>query len=81
VDLYMWFKWKDPDIDPSRSFEFMNAFELWGHILTYETEEPEKLPDGSLHELRTITVLLHRGRADHGALVDVTDGAARRISY
>jgi hypothetical protein len=32
VDLYMWFKWKDPDIDPSRSFEFMNAFELWGHI-------------------------------------------------
>jgi hypothetical protein len=26
VDLYMWFKWKNPDIDPSRSFEFMNAF-------------------------------------------------------
>ena len=25
----------------------MNAFELWGHILTYETEEPEKLPDGT----------------------------------
>jgi hypothetical protein len=36
----MWFKWKNPDIDPSRSFEFMNAFELWGHILTYETEKP-----------------------------------------
>ena len=51
VDLYMWFKWKDPDIDPSRSFEFMNAFELWGHILTYETEEPEKLPDGSLYQV------------------------------
>jgi hypothetical protein len=49
VDLDMWFRWKDPDIDPSRSFEFMNAFELWGHILTYETEEPEKLPDGSLY--------------------------------
>jgi hypothetical protein len=44
VDLYMWFKWRNPDLDPSRSFEFMNAFELWGHILTYETEEPEKLP-------------------------------------
>jgi hypothetical protein len=27
-----------------RSFELMNAFELWGHILTYETEEPEKVP-------------------------------------
>ena len=46
VDLYLWFKWKNRDIDPSRSFEFMNAFELWGHILTYETEEPETLPDG-----------------------------------
>jgi hypothetical protein len=51
VDLYMWFKWKNPDIDPSRSFEFMNAFELWGHILTYETEEPEKLPDGSQYQV------------------------------
>ena len=30
VDLYMWFKWNNPDIDPSRSFEFMNAFELLG---------------------------------------------------
>jgi hypothetical protein len=47
----MWFKWKNPDIDPSRSFEFMNAFELWGHILAYETEEPEKLPDGSLYQV------------------------------
>ena len=46
VDLYMWFKWKNPDIDPSRTFEFMNAFELWGHILTYESEEPEQLPGG-----------------------------------
>ena len=46
VDLYMWFRWKNPDIDPSRSFEFMNAFELWGHILTYESDEPEDLPGG-----------------------------------
>ena len=51
VDLYMWFKWKNPDMDPSRSFEFMNAFELWGHILTYETDKPEKLPDGTLYQV------------------------------
>jgi hypothetical protein len=51
VDLYLWFKWKNPDIDPSRSFEFMNAFELWGHILTYESEEPETLPDGSQYQV------------------------------
>ncbi|MDP9228982.1 MAG: hypothetical protein M3M99_07975 [Actinomycetota bacterium] len=51
VDMYMWFKWTNPDIDPSRSFEFLNAFELWGHILSYETKEPEVLPDGSLYQV------------------------------
>ncbi len=51
VDMYVWFKWTNPDIDPSRTFEFMNAFELWGHILTWETEEPEVLPDGTLYQV------------------------------
>ena len=51
VDMYMWFKWRNPEIDPSRSFEFLNAFELWGHILTYETSEPERLPDGSYYQV------------------------------
>jgi hypothetical protein len=32
VDIYLWFKWRNPDIDPSRTFEFLNPFELWGHI-------------------------------------------------
>jgi len=47
VDMYMWFKWDDPEINPARSFEFLNAFEFWGHIISYETSTPEKLPDGS----------------------------------
>ena len=51
VDMYMWFKWRNPDIDPSRSFEFLNAFELWGHILTYETGKPEVLPDGTYYQV------------------------------
>ncbi len=51
VDMYLWFKWKDPKIDPSRSFEFLNSFELWGHILTYETAEPERLADGSYYQV------------------------------
>jgi hypothetical protein len=51
VDMYMWFKWENPKIDPSRSFEFLNAFEFWGHILTYETPEPERLPDGSYYQV------------------------------
>ena len=51
VDMYLWFKWDDPKIDPSRSFEFLNAFELWGHILTYETSKPERLPNGSYYQV------------------------------
>ena len=51
VDMYMWFRWDDPKIDPSRSFEFLNSYELWGHILTYETPKPERLPDGSYYQV------------------------------
>jgi hypothetical protein len=51
VDMYMWFKWRDPKLDPSRSFEFLNAFELWGHILTYSTPKPERLPSGSYYQV------------------------------
>ncbi len=51
VDMYIWFKWDDPNIDPARSFEFLNAFEFWGHILTYETGKPQVLPDGSYYQV------------------------------
>jgi hypothetical protein len=51
VDMYIWFKWKNPDIDPARSFEFLNAFEFWGHILTYESNNPEVLPDGTFYQV------------------------------
>ena len=47
VDLYIWFKWDDPGIDPSRSFEFLNPYQLWGHIRGYAGIRPETLPDGT----------------------------------
>jgi hypothetical protein len=49
VDLYLWFKWDDPDIDPSRTFEFLNPFQLWGHIRQYAGVKPETLADGTLY--------------------------------
>jgi hypothetical protein len=53
ADIYLWFKWDDPKIDPSRTFEFLNPFELWGHIRQYAGVKPETLPTGeqymSLH--------------------------------
>jgi len=26
IDLYVWFRWRSPDTDPSKSMEFMNRF-------------------------------------------------------
>lgn len=49
VDFYLWFRWTEPAINPSATLEFMNSFQLWGHILTPLSEEPEQLPDGSYY--------------------------------
>ena len=51
ADIYIWFKWEDPEIDPSRTFEFLNPFELWGHIRSYAGVKPEVLPDGTLYSI------------------------------
>jgi hypothetical protein len=38
-------------VQEAGSFEFLNAFELWGHILTYSSDKPERLPDGSYYQV------------------------------
>jgi Neurotransmitter-gated ion-channel transmembrane region len=47
MDFYVWLRWKNPDINPSATLEYMNPFQLWGHIPTPLYEEPQTLPDGS----------------------------------
>ncbi len=49
LDLYVWFRWKDPAIDPSKTYEFMNAFNPAEHVRTPAYEAPQKMPDGSLY--------------------------------
>jgi len=49
VDLYIWFKWDDPDINPSATYEFLNPFQLWGHI-TNRGRGAETLPDGTQYD-------------------------------
>lgn len=46
VDFYLWFRWNG-SIDPSASFEFLNAFEKWGQSIVPEAENTKTLPDGS----------------------------------
>ena len=50
VDFYVWFRWSNPDIDPSNSLEFVNHSESWGTIITKSYEEPESLPNGQLYQ-------------------------------
>ena len=47
MDFYLWFRWNNPAINPQATVEFMNPFQLWGHISTPLYEAPQDLPDGS----------------------------------
>lgn len=56
VDLYVWFRWTDPAIDPGESFEFMNLFDPEAHIEEKTYEAPIDQPDGSKYQ-----VVRHQG--------------------
>lgn len=47
MDFYVWLRWQDPEANPSATLEYMNPFQLWGHMPTPLYEEPQDLPDGS----------------------------------
>ena len=51
LDFYIWFKWTNPDLDPSATFEFMNHSESWATIKTTPTEKPDILADGSFYQV------------------------------
>lgn len=51
VDIYLWFRWKDKSLDPASSFEFMNPYELWGHVRTKVYPEPVRLPSGDYYQV------------------------------
>ncbi len=47
MDFYIWLRWKNPELTPNATLEYMNPFQLWGHIATPLYEAPQDLPDGS----------------------------------
>ncbi len=46
ADIYVWFKWKKPDIDPAASVEVMNPAELWALSRVPSYDQPVELPSG-----------------------------------
>lgn len=43
---YLWMRWRDADLAPTSTLEFVNAVETWGLMITPLTEEPEQLANG-----------------------------------
>lgn len=49
MDIYVWFRWKNPALAPYKTAEFMNAYDPADHVRTELLEAPQKMPDGSLY--------------------------------
>jgi len=51
IDLYVWFRWKNPELRPSKTMEFMNSFTSDDNRRNDLFEKPEALPDGTLYSI------------------------------
>lgn len=51
LDFYLWFRWRNPELDPASTFEFINATESWGHTKALDYEKPVLLPNGELYQV------------------------------
>jgi hypothetical protein len=51
VDFYVWFRWRNPELDPSKSMEFMNRFAPHDNVRDQLYEKPKPMPDGSLYSV------------------------------
>jgi hypothetical protein len=51
VDLYVWFRWKSRDLDPSKTMEFMNRYASDDNVREALYEAPREMPDGSLYSI------------------------------
>lgn len=51
MDVYLWFRWRDPDLNPAETVEMVNPNELWGHVSEVQYDEPIRLPTGELYQV------------------------------
>lgn len=51
IDLYVWFRWKASDLDPSKTMEFMNRYASDANIRDELYDKPQAMPDGSLYSI------------------------------
>ncbi len=51
VDFYVWFRWRNKEINPAKTMEFMNRSAPDDHVRDMLYEEPKELPDGSFYAI------------------------------
>ena len=51
VDLYIWFRWANRDLDPPKTMEFMNIFPTEERIQTLIFDKHQDQPDGTLYNV------------------------------
>lgn len=49
ADLYVWLRWRDPDLEPQDGLQIMNLFQSWSLVSTPSSTEPQRLEDGSYY--------------------------------
>lgn len=49
ADLYVWYRWRNPDFRPDKSVELMNLFEAWQLMQLSDTGDPQRQRDGSFY--------------------------------
>jgi hypothetical protein len=78
VDLYLWMRWTDPELDPSATLEPINVSETWGFLATPLLEEPARQPDGSFY-----MITRYQGRFNTGLPLDKYpfDGQVLRFMF
>jgi hypothetical protein len=51
IDLYVWFRWKGAELDPSKTMEFMNRYASDANLRDELYDKPQAMPDGSLYSI------------------------------
>lgn len=57
ADIYLWFKWKNPDLNPDKTFEIMNAFDPNSSVMSKTYSERTELSSGDFYQ-----VIRYQGR-------------------
>jgi hypothetical protein len=90
MDFYVWFRWNDPTIDPSTTFELMNGAEQWGTTRVSASDEPVQLTDGSLYRREHIQASFKRNMPledypfdslDLGIVMEDVDASVDELVY